>query len=193
MRFHGIPVYSKRIVFILDLSGSMKDEILVEVPDPKRSGLVKKINRTKMEVSKEELIRTINSLGPKVYFNVIFFGTKITPWQKRMVLAAGRNKKTCEVFVKKQKCLGRTNIYDSIEFALNDPNADTVFLLSDGGPSEGKYMFKSRVLRKVWRLNKYQLVRINTLMFGETEAKKSAVWFMKELAEDNWGKYYPKY
>ena len=40
-----------------------------------------------LEVSKDELIKTVNSLPEEVMFNIVCFGTEVSSWQKALVQA----------------------------------------------------------------------------------------------------------
>ncbi|RME05289.1 MAG: VWA domain-containing protein [Planctomycetota bacterium] len=181
VRYHGVSIYSKRIIFIVDKSGSMRYPV-------KGEGEYK--NRIKMDVCKEALIKTIRSLSKDTYFNIIFFGTKLRPWKKQLQKATRANKASAIKFVSSMQIRGRTNIYDSLFQALNDPFADTIFLLSDGGPSEGKYIFTRRVEEKVRQINRFANFEIHTIIIGSSKSRDRR--FMENLARENGGEFHHK-
>ena len=59
---------------------------------------------------------------------------------------------------------------------------DTVFFLSDGRPSTGKYTDTAQILAEVTRLNERYRIVIHAIAIGEFEKN-----FMKILAENNGG------
>ena len=188
VRYHGIPIYSTRIVFIVDHSGSMRNPL----------GEGDKKGRIKFDICKEELIKTIRSLQKKVFFNVFFLESDVFSWQKQLTQATERNKRYAIRYISSisptqpigSRYRMRGNFYDGLYKALMDPYADTVFLLSDGGPTAGKYVHPKRVLKKVKQLNRFLHFEIHTILIGATKAKDQR--FMEELAEENYGRFYHK-
>jgi hypothetical protein len=87
---------------------------------------------------------------------------------------------------------GRTNAFDALRIALGVEDlrtpdatyqkveADTVYFLSDGRPTAGKFVDPADILREVRKLNDLRKVVIHTIGIGEFDAD-----FMKRLAEQN--------
>jgi len=133
-RFAGIKLDSKRVVFLLDMSGSM--ELLAEkVPAP-----------TKWAEVQATLVLLLKSMPSLEEYQIIGFADNTrflmgsegkwikfdrtkTPNEVAKVLAEGKNRPN-----------GGTNMYAAMEaaFAMRDKGLDTVFLLSDGLPNEGQ-------------------------------------------------------
>lgn len=148
--FYGIATRSNRIVFVLDRSGSMKEP----VPQPKGPTTGAKHDRVpgknKLEVAKNQLARTIRSLQPDVKFAVVFYSNDVHTWHDPPALlpATTTNKRRAIEWVKRVTAQGSTLIFDALRMAhryaavgdgsgAKDPNgADTIFLLSDGAPSD---------------------------------------------------------
>jgi hypothetical protein len=190
VRFHGIPVYSDRVVFVIDCSGGMQNTMPAGSGGDAASGG----ERPKIEVSKEELNKTIASLPKEVLFNLIFYGTEVKAWQPRLVPAAESVKSQAQDFVTKQEILGRTNFYGALARALEDPQADTAYFLTDGGmTTEGKYIDQRRITRKLLEIARYSLVEIDCLLFGsETQRREGSAsrrW-LEGLADATGGKFY---
>ena len=78
---------------------------------------------------------------------------------------------------------GATNVYDTLEFALKDRNVDTIFLLSDGSPTAGRFTDIDSILREIKVLNRSRGVSINGIAFGERSD------LLKQLAAENNGEY----
>ncbi len=165
----GVPVTSKRIIFCLDISGSMSAKIGTE---------------SRLEQAKKELSRVLKELDKATMVNMIFFDNQQEPWQKQMMLIKpnleGALKKVSELQPR-----GGTNIYDTLEMAFLDPNCDTIFLLSDGAPGSGKFVNTEEILREIKKLNATRQIAIHTISLGKSE-------FMKKLAEQNSGQYVEK-
>lgn len=147
--FYGIETRSSRIVFVLDRSHSMRLPVPQKGPvtGPKRDDTVP--GKTKLEVAKGQLERTIRKLAPDVKFGVIFFGSKVQAWQPAPALlpaTPGNRKAAIDWFAPIQP-EGSTPTFAALAQALQyakvgggksatDPaGADTIFLLSDGAPT----------------------------------------------------------
>jgi hypothetical protein len=141
VRYYGIPTASKRILFLLDASRSMNEEVdfvRPKVTDKKvryaHERLEKEYaSKVKIEIAKEELIDTISRLDDNTFFNVVVYETRIHPWQNTMVPAGSINKNRAIEFVRGQKARGaesvaprssrvdlegRTNIFEGLEVAF---------------------------------------------------------------------------
>jgi hypothetical protein len=74
-------------------------------------------------------------------------------------------------------------VYDTLEFALQDREVDTIFILSDGYPSAGRYVDTDSILREIKVLNRSRGVSINGIAFGEQSH------LLERLAAENNGEY----
>jgi HEAT repeat protein len=100
--FMGVDTSSRQIVFVIDVSGSMEEEVTAKDAFRER-GFTK---FRKLDIVKEELSRSIDQLGPNVYFNVYSFATKVHPWRKKPVPANALNKRSAMAWVGKLKPVG---------------------------------------------------------------------------------------
>ncbi len=100
--FMGVPTASRNIVFVIDVSGSM-EELVVDRDAFRQRGFT---SFHKLDIVKEELIRSIEGLGPEVRFNVYAFASKVHPWKKGLVPATALSKKSAIAWVKKLKPIG---------------------------------------------------------------------------------------
>ena len=66
-------------------------------------------------------------------------------------------------FRRRLEAKGWTSIYDALEHAFADPDADTVFLYSDGGASRGTFFANSEILDHVARMNRFHKIVIHTV------------------------------
>jgi uncharacterized protein YegL len=184
--FCGIPVEGTRVIFILDLSGSMNWATKVEK------------NKTGLDYAKRELHRAMDSIAPNALFNLITFNgnPKAKAWNEKLVVANEKNRERFRKFVDGLDADGGTNLWASLEEALKlksqsygeryDSNADEMFILSDGAPSVGEIRDPTEILRLVKESNRLANMRINTIYLNtETppEHRQPMPW-MTMKAED---------
>ena len=100
--FMGIDTPSERIVFVVDVSGSMED-LVVDRDAFRERGFTR---FEKLEIVKEELARTIENLDGKVRFNIYAFASRVHAWRKDLVPANGLNRRSAMDFVRKLKPIG---------------------------------------------------------------------------------------
>lgn len=161
--YYGVPLLSKRIVFCIDSSTSMRNPI----SDAKSS--------SRLMEARRELAETLKSLGPDVFFNVIFFANEAEPWKKTLQQATPKNVSAAIHRSQEEQPDGNTNIYAALMAALADPQVDTVFLLSDGDPTRGRFTEPERILKEFGGINRTRRVMVHTIALGPNA-------FMKALA-----------
>ncbi len=207
-RYYGIATPSKNIIFMLDVSRSMAEEI--DKPPSLGDGTTF-ASDVKMEIAKEELIRTIRQFKENVRFSIILFESEVTVWKKDAVPATDSNKADAIAFISKQQPrglevahnnravsrtqAGRTNIWDALQRAFGvagigtydkgyNTSYDTIFLLSDGEPTAGKITREDEICEEVKRLNGLRRIVLHTINLGKTQGG-----FLKKLADENGGQY----
>lgn len=191
--FFDIPILSTRIAFVMDLSGSMKGPYPTKDPNKPTD---------KLERVKAEMKATIDGFKPEQFFNILCLGsaddgtydTNGKVWKKMLVPANPAGKKEAAAFIDKQQAKGWTNIYDALVLAMEDPNVDTVFLLSDGGASRGIFSDITDILDWIGRENKYRKIHVHTVHFeapedGRDFPMRSHVWLLEDLAALTGGTY----
>lgn len=181
VRFHGVPIDSLQVAFIQDISGGMKN------PTKGRGSK----SPSKLSVSKQELNQVFAKLDDAASVNVIYFasyffacGPKPFPIKKARKKLIAFNAKQA---IPTKRGHGRSNLYDSVRYALEQPNIDTIFILTEGGPSAGKIIDKGRFMKDIERLNVFYRVRIQTLLLGTSSEGAS---FLRALAETTEGRYH---
>ena len=198
--FVGIPVEGTRVVFILDLSGSMEW--------PMDDGGAR---TRRLDYAKRELLKAIEGLAPNSMFNLVTFNgdDEAEAWSKDLVVANKRNKQRFARFVDKLRPLGGTNLWSGMEKALGiktlvygnhyETTVDEIFLLSDGAPSVGDVMDPVEILRLTQEINRFKEVRINTVfissrtppevMAAQQNLSLSPKELMRRMARENGGKF----
>jgi len=102
--FAGIPTQSRKIVFVIDISGSMETQV-TEI-DRFRDGGRDYSSFQRLEIVKQELVDTISSFDKTVRFNILAFASDLNWWKKRLVIANILNKNSADHFVKRLKPIG---------------------------------------------------------------------------------------
>jgi len=130
-RFEGIALTGRRVIFLVDMSGSM-DLVDEHTPAP-----------NKWLGVRETLAKVMRSLPDLDKFQVILFSDKLI----YLIGKEGRwldydPKNSAERVLKalaETKPVGPTNMYDAFEtaFRFRDKGLDTIYVLSDGLPNIG--------------------------------------------------------
>lgn len=167
--FYGIPIGAKRVVFVLDISGSMSGD--------------------KLEAAKRELISAIESLTPDVFFGIVTFNRQVHVWNRTLVAANSENRRRAINSVTVQEAAFDTASYDALEASLGlDP--ESIYFVSDGAPSSGKIVPPFEIVSAIAGINHVRRVSIHTIGIG-TNDTTAAIFgrFMRNLAEADWGEY----
>jgi hypothetical protein len=179
-------IVSKRVLFVVDSSGSMRIE--AELKDGKKL--------SRLGYVQKELAAAINmQLGKDSKFNVLHFGDKVFSWKKKLMKATPGNKKGAINFVKKLKPDGMTNAYDAFKTAFLDRDIDTIYFLTDGTPTVGAILVPNQILGNIRSWNRGRNVKIHTIAFltgdghkmGIIEDKDGSKIFMEKIAKENSG------
>lgn len=129
--------------------------------------------KTRIEVLKKQLIKTLYNLDHRVWFTIVWYDTSVQLWREELVQATWMNKVDAIKDAEKISAVGATNLGDAlIEYALKifakpapkpeipvggkyDKNQshvqvingpDTIFVLTDGEPNAGKYADQSEMM-----------------------------------------------
>ncbi len=202
--FCGIPVQGTRVVFVLDLSGSMtgtmpvKATTAAEIPDKLP---------TRLDFAKRELLRALDQLPEVSSFNLVTFNgeAKARQWQKELQVASAKNKEAFRKYVADLKAEGGTNLWGGIQEGLKlkslvygeryESSVDELFVLSDGAPTVGEVLDPQEILRLIAETNRFSRVRINTVFIstpGERLPDTMSIKpeeLMRRMAEANGGRF----
>lgn len=205
-KYHKIETLSRKMVFVIDISASMSNKIVIppNAPEEVRKEFP---DRVKIEIAKKELIDLLATLPANVHFNIITFAGRVKLWQDGLVSASMRT--AAIKYVSKLKALEpprggkkkssgsgeeqKTNTYGALmaAFGLQDvavPNwkartkVDTIFLVTDGVPTTGKIVEVPKLVDAITDINRTRGVIIHVIVFDRQEGKK-----LTELATRNGG------
>lgn len=158
-KFFGIRIISHRVIFIIDISGSMDDGLANDYKG--------KPADNRMEVAKSELSKCIQGLDPSALFNIYTFSSDVEKWVDGSLAAANEKNRTDAVaFVDKLKAFGGTNLYGAVKAAFQDPDVDTIFIMSDGEPTVGDVIEPSMIREHVKAWNEHRKIQINTIQIA---------------------------
>jgi len=169
--YFGLPVYSNRIAFVFDVSGSMRDD-------------------RKIELARERFADTVKTLAPEQRYDLFVYRYLLDyPPRPRLERAFGKlvsgKAESTTKWLSKQEAKGGGAIYDALVAAMDDPEVDTIYLLSDGVPSYGSVARDFRVLQEVSRHNRWRRVVIHTILLGSKGTDRK---FMASLAAATGGR-----
>ena len=177
--YYGFPVRSSRVIFVLDISRSMGWN-------------------ERLDSAKAELIQVLESLPATTRFNLVVFSDRAYTWNHRLTEATAVRVRRAVAFIRQQRPLSGTNTYEALVRAFEDPDADTVFFLSDGQPSVGRVIDPQVILGRVRDWNRLRRVRIHGVAllrgepptaFASLEDPERSLWFMSRLCKDNDGHF----
>jgi hypothetical protein len=169
--YHDIPVVSSRIAFLVDHSGSMKEQI----------GTDKKF--TRLDAAKEQLVRVVQALPKETSLNLIAYDSTVQPLWDDLRKLDDDNRDKVLTTAKKLGLGSGTNIFDAIEKAFTDPLVDTIYLLTDGQPTEGRLRNPDDIVEEVQRMNRTRQIVIHCIGLGIDSD------LLKRLAEATGGSY----
>jgi len=190
--FFSEPIVAKRIMFVIDVSGSMREK---DIP------IEGKGTQTRIQVVKDELVRCIKGLKKDVRFNVIAYDDKLKFWKPiekggaALLPANEGNKQDAMKWAAGLKENGMTHTDDALKKAFETLEVNQIILLSDGAPAkvvnnQQVAVDTNEILKMVAGLNRLRGVKINTFCFAVFERMGAGelLKFMEDLAKQNGGK-----
>jgi hypothetical protein len=200
--FFGISTESQRILFVLDLSGSM-DFAMVPKSNPdddpgKPYDYPEEGESSRLQVAKRDLIKALGGLRDGGVFNLVLYASDVWTWTDdgRLVTMEPKTRAQVVEFVEAADAVGGTNIYGAMERALDvagakgggewsKPAVDTIYLLTDGRATVGVTTDPDEILAYVRERNRTAGIVIHTI--GLSDAHDAVL--LRRLAEENGGKY----
>ena len=171
--FFGIPLLSERIIFVYDVSTSMRDLL---------------------PLAAEELRSALRQLSKRsgAVFGLVAFSIDVDAFSTKLARVGRRRANRVPKWLSSLTPGNHTSLGDALEvaFDLTDPEtshadlpADTIVILSDGAGNFGSILEGSEILRQARRRNPYGLVRIHSIQLGQ------AAGLLRRLPEITGGEY----
>jgi Mg-chelatase subunit ChlD len=173
--FFGIRIVSHRVVFILDISGSMEEAT--------RGSYIGEQGEHRIVVAKKELLRALDGLEKDTLFNVIAFSGDVESWSDAIRERTDETLESAKEYVREIPIGGGTNIYGALQSAFADPQVDTIYFLSDGEPSVGDVIDPEAIRTEVADWNKHRRLVIHSIAVG------GSLRLLEQLAADTGGTY----
>ena len=137
-----------------------------------------------MEVAKAELARAVDGLDAEALFNIIIFSGDVDSWLDAGVSSAeASNKAAAQEYINRLGAMGGTNLYGALRLAFEDPDADTIVVLSDGEPSVGDVIDPHAIREEVIRWNEHRGIEIHCIAVG------GSLEVLEWIAQDSGGEY----
>jgi adenosyl cobinamide kinase/adenosyl cobinamide phosphate guanylyltransferase len=189
-RYWGIEVDSLRVVFVLDISETMAaslEDSNDRFPPPGKS---------RLDLARREIKSAIQALSSDAVFNIIAFNDLVIPWQENGQPATPAVKKKAFEWLDQLVPVSATNIFDALEMAFEfsrggsgdkyyDKVADTVLMVSDGGPTAGRTTDTEEILEQVAEWSRFKKITIHTIGFGPDIDRV----FLEKLARQTGGEW----
>jgi Mg-chelatase subunit ChlD len=163
-----LPIRARRLVFIIDSSGSMAGPRMVN--------------------AHKELIQAVQKLPGSTEFNIVWFNNRVGAWSPRLVSATDDAKRKAAAFVGSLVPAGSTWTYDALQAALN-LKEESIYLLTDGQPTGGQLVAPDAIVAAVRRQNLLQGTSIHTIGIDTGSDESPFSRFLKSLAEQNHGQF----
>ncbi len=198
--FFGVVTESRKVLFVLDVSGSMEfsmtpgnnptDDPNLPYDFPGEGEI------SRLTAAKRDLVKAIGGLKEETLFNVVFYASDVWTWADDLVEMSSDVREEVETFVEDTGAVGATNIYGALERALElagagddgewaEPEIDTIYLLTDGRATVGLTTDTDDILAFVRERNRTAGITIHTI--GLSAAHDTHL--LRRLAEDNGGTY----
>ncbi len=169
--FYGIEILADSVVFVLDASGSMRED----------AG-----GKTRWERARAELQQAVDGMPDGTPVNVIVFQEKAKAAFAAPQPLGRQVRRDIASFARKTSPRESGNLLAGMLLAFEQDDADTVFLLSDGAPSFGDMVDKGRVRAAIRARNRTRKLVVNAIGLG---AKKSSERnFLEGVARDSGGR-----
>ena len=217
--FYDIPTTSQAIVFVLDRSGSMKEPAghkarkrAEDKPKgPVTGGGDKNKGKgadddedlagaTRLAVAKSKLKKSITHLAKDVRFGLVFYSTDVEVWRAAPELAnaSPKDKEAALAWFDEVKPEGSTRLFDALMKALEyaaegdrkrKGGANTIFLLSDGAPTDANGALTSDAIQAkldiFLKANEVYRCVVHTIGVGPTHNRN----LMMRIAKATGGEY----
>lgn len=175
-QFFGLQIESHRVIFVIDVSGSMLESMY--------GHYVGKRGAARIDVAREQTIAAIRNLDPAALFNVYAFSSGVARWREESAGTSDEASRAAAIeWVERLGAQGATNIYDSLKLAFADKDVDSIYLMSDGEPTNGEVIDPHRIREDVAFWNKHRKIKIHTVAIGAN------LELLEWLAADAGGKH----
>jgi HEAT repeat protein len=181
--YFDIPVFSRPTAFVFDMSGSMREAVSRDNA------------KIRIDLARQELARTLERMPDGSSLNLVIyryysefpirtelqraFPKGVQPHSQRTVESATR-------WINTQEAVGWGAFYEGITGAMEDPQVEAVYFLSDGAPSRGEYVDREALIEALGRARRFSPVIIHGVLVGGGNRDEQ---FMREMSESCGGEF----
>lgn len=193
------PIRSKRFMFMVDVSSSMGQSVLLKPKPGATTAGGKDIETTKIRFVVDKLAQLIcdkNEIPDDVIFDIALFARQPRLWKRELVPATPANRQAAARFLRDESRSQQatTDLQQALAAALDaadeslrtgrpDAAIDTVYLITDGSPTEG--LTDLPLLREWLReRNRNHRIKIFVITVGATDTD---IGFLRLIAAENFG------
>lgn len=159
--YYGIRIYSKRVIFVFDITSYMTPSTLA--------------------AAKAELEKALRGFARDQFFNIIFYNYAPIPWKKKLTQATEPAVAAALADLQQLVAGGGYDMSRALIMALRDRHVETVFLLSASSGSLGL----SRLPADVRKANATRGAVIHCIGIGGSYDRE----VMEALARENGGRF----
>jgi hypothetical protein len=179
--FLDIPLWTKSVVYLVDASGSMRED-------------------GKLEEAKSLIKQSIIGLPKETRFNVVLFSSSLRGFSRTSFPRADKTNKARALQWLDKVLLPqemKTNFYHALTTVLRG-KPDDVVVISDGVPTEGRYVYPSKLVRVIADQNLQGKTRIHAVGFYTVQPIEGtanpvpvgpSVDFLRDLSKRNYGEF----
>lgn len=179
--FFGAPVAAGRMVFVLDISGSMRDPVKGG-PAAKHVAASKHLQgipiASRLDLARAEAAHAVSGLPGGSAAGVVVFNDDALWISKGIEKADAPMKERIAGRLGSLQASRKTNIHDALREAFRpdrkttgghewDEGPDTIYLLSDGEPSAGPIRDWQELRDAVLRWNLGRMIKIHVITLGD--------------------------
>jgi HEAT repeat protein len=121
----GLSLRSERLALLIDMSGSMWQSR----PDGRKT----------KDLVDVELRRCLEGLPESARFNLLPYATEPQRYEEDLVEASPKKVAKALEWFEENTLRGKGNVWDAVELALQDPELDTLVIMTDGAPTGGPH------------------------------------------------------
>jgi hypothetical protein len=190
--FYGIPLHSTKVVFIIDVSLSMKEPTTWK---PEVTDNVDKIDGERaLDVARYELRKIIRKLPEGALFDVIAMYGRLSLLSEKWVSAVRSERERAIKFVNAFEVKVGTDVHGALIRALDfsggnwntsprEDSIDTIFILSDGVPSVGGIP-RNEIADRILDAARFKRIAITTVALN---ASKDGRDLLKKISDGTGG------
>ena len=166
----GLPTFSDRICYLLDFSGSIWN--------------VGENGKSSKEMLDPLLHATLDALGEEARFNLAPYTGEVEAWQAGLVQAKRAKVQGAHKFIDRIKITGPGDFFAAVEWALLDPEVDTICVLTDGAPTGGRRWQLDLMVQNLLQQNELRPIRFDVVL---VDCPKGLATHWAHLAEGSGG------